>query len=58
MRVEEALYFANVGHLKEMLERMERYGQIETSLHEERPAPPPVKGFIIDAKSMPDIDAK
>ena len=59
MRIEEALYFANVGHVKEMLERMERYGRMESSLHDDKsPPPPPVKGFIIDARNIPDIDSK
>ncbi|KAI7855966.1 sulfate transporter family-domain-containing protein [Circinella umbellata] len=56
IRIEEALFFANTGKLKDRLRRLEYYG--DPSIHpSERPRRNQSSYIIFDVDNMPDIDA-
>jgi high affinity sulfate transporter 1 len=55
VRIDEALYFANIGPIKEMLSRIERLGS-----HKAHPTDlsslPPLSAIIIDARNIFELD--
>ncbi|KAI8143918.1 sulfate transporter family-domain-containing protein [Fennellomyces sp. T-0311] len=56
VRVEEPLFFANTGQLKDRLRRLENYGDMSTH-PSERPRRNASSYIIFDVDNMPDIDA-
>ncbi|KAL6063515.1 putative sulfate transporter [Balamuthia mandrillaris] len=56
IRIEEALYFANIGQIKEMFSRIERMGS-HTAHPSEKKTLPPLRGIVIDCRNIPEIDA-
>ncbi|KAI9496448.1 sulfate transporter family-domain-containing protein [Zychaea mexicana] len=56
VRIEEPLFFANTGKLKDRLRRLEHYGDMSTH-PSERPRRNASSYIIFDVDNMPDIDA-
>ncbi|KJE90732.1 hypothetical protein CAOG_01991 [Capsaspora owczarzaki ATCC 30864] len=56
IKIDEALYFANTGQLKDALRRIEMLGNLEVHPSQE-PSVPPVFAVIFDLRDMPSIDA-
>lgn len=55
LRIEESLYFANIGKIKDMFARIERFGSTDAGASE--PTLPPLQAIIIDARNIQDMDA-
>lgn len=57
VKVEEALYFANTGQLKDRLHRLEVFGDMSVHPSEEARLNP-VSHVIFDVENMPSLDAR
>jgi len=58
IRIEESLYFANMGQIKELIYRIETVGNATSHPAEGLSvAPPPLAAIIIDTRNIPSIDA-
>jgi MFS superfamily sulfate permease-like transporter len=56
VRIEEPLFFANTGQLKDRLRRLEQFGDM--SVHpSESPRIHPISHVVFDVGNMPEIDA-
>ncbi|ORX93293.1 hypothetical protein K493DRAFT_330179 [Basidiobolus meristosporus CBS 931.73] len=56
IQIQEALFFANTGQLKDRLRRVEQFG--DDNVHpSEEPRIPPTSYVIFDGGNMPEIDA-
>ncbi|CAG8441563.1 13523_t:CDS:2 [Ambispora gerdemannii] len=56
VKIEEPLYFANTGQLKDRLRRLEEFGDMSVHPSEEARMSP-VKNVIFDIETMEDLDA-
>lgn len=57
VKVEEGLYFANTGQLKDRLHRLEVFGDMSVHPSEEARLNP-VSHVIFDVENMPTLDAR
>jgi MFS superfamily sulfate permease-like transporter len=57
MRIEQALYFANTGQLKDRLSRLELYQDFHAHPSTEQPSAPDITDVVFDLEHMPSIDA-
>lgn len=57
LRVEQTLYFANTGQLKNRLSRLERFADLHAHPALQEPLLPPVWDIALDMEHMPSIDA-
>jgi len=59
MRIDEALYFANIGQIKEMLSRIERLGShLSHPTDNAKSGLAPLSAVIIDAQNIYGIDPR
>ncbi|KAL6051590.1 Sulfate transporter [Balamuthia mandrillaris] len=61
VRIEESLYFANIGKITDMFSRFERFGDMTalpvSSENGEESKRPPLQAIIIDARDVHEMDA-
>jgi len=59
MRIDEGLYFANVGQIKEMLARIERLGShLSHPTDRAKSGLAPLAGVIFDARNIFEMDPR
>ncbi|EGG15105.1 RNA recognition motif-containing protein RRM [Cavenderia fasciculata] len=57
IRVEESLYFSNIGQVKDILFRIENMGSASSHPSELKEEDEPLRGVIFDMRSIPVVDA-
>jgi len=55
VRIEESLYFANIGKIREMFLRIEQFG--DTKEISNAPKGPPLQAIVIDGRNIQEMDA-
>lgn len=58
IRIEQALYFANTGQLRDRLRRLEYFADLHAHPSNTVPLLPPVWDVALELENMPSIDAR